>query len=94
MLPDYNVIVQPLDTAETDKRYEYKGTYLEFSTDGSFTGVSVRVDSKKADSIPLDRFKQQRYPAEFTEFFVTWTAQTGKTLWIFVGRRETEARRV
>lgn len=93
VLPPYNCIKQPLDVAETDKRFEIAGDYLEFATDGTMTGISVRIGSKVADSIPLDKFKQQRFPATFKEFYVTWTAQSGKTLYIFIGREGTEVRR-
>lgn len=110
MLPPYNCIAQPLDTAETDKEFQYPGQYLEFATDGVMTGISTRVDLKTADSIPLDRFKTIHFPFGeikppelgcltipkfgFTEFYVTWTAQAGKTLYIFIGRDGTEVRRV
>lgn len=94
MDPLYNCLAQPLDTAQTDKEFNYPGTFLEFATDGTMTGVSVRIGSKTADSIPLDGFKGKKFPAGFDEFYVTWTAQAGKTLYIFVGREGSQARRV
>lgn len=90
MGPSYNVRAQPLDTAQT-KQFDLPGTYLEFATDGVMTGISVLIDT---DSIPLDRFKQIRYPAGFEMFYLTWTSQAGKTLYIFVGREGTRANRV
>jgi len=95
MIPvPYNALSQPLDTATTDKEYQLPGNSLEFATDGSFTGITVRVGSKKADAIPLDRFKALKFPVGFKEFYVTWTAQSGKTLYIFVGRENCQVRRV
>lgn len=90
----YNVVKEPLDTAQTDKRYQIPGTYLEFATDGSLTGISVRVGSKVADAIPLDRLKTHEFPAGFKEFYVTWTAQTGKKLYISTGREGSKNTRV
>ena len=106
----YNLINLPLDTAQTDKEFQIPGTFLEFATDGVMTGITVRIGFKKADAIPLDRFKAIRFPFGrieapepnfvtfpkfgFTEFYVTWTAQAGKTLYIFIGRDGAETRRV
>lgn len=90
----YNVVKQPLDTAETDKRYRIPGTYLEFATDGSLTGILIRIGSKLADSKPIDLYKSHKLPAKFKEFYVTWPAQSGKTLYIFIGRDGSESRRV
>lgn len=90
----YNVLAQPLDTATTDKEFQLPGAFLEFATDGTLSGVSVRIGLKVADSIPLNLFKQHRVPAGFAGFFVTWTAQSGKTLWIYTGGEGSEVRRV
>ncbi|GAJ02495.1 unnamed protein product, partial [marine sediment metagenome] len=43
MLPAYNVRVVPLDTAQTEKEIQLSGSYLEFATDGSLTGISFHL---------------------------------------------------
>lgn len=92
MLPAYNVRVEPLDTAQTEKEIQLPGSYLEFATDGSLTGISFHLPG--GDDIPVDRFKKHRFPDGFDKFYVTWTAQSGKSLWIFVGRHGAQTARV
>lgn len=84
-LPIYNVRSIPMDTALTDKEVELPGNSLTVSTDGSLSGVTIKFDSVVNDTIPLDRFKDFLfYP--FSKIYVTFTAQAGKTLYLFVGR--------
>ena len=94
-LPIYNVRVIPMDTALTDAEIELPGNSLSVSTDGSLSGVTIKFDSTVNDTIPLDRFKDfYFYPGGFIKVYVTFTAQSDKTLYLFVGREQLKVKRV
>jgi len=94
-LPLYNVRAIPMDAAVTDKEIELPGNSLSVSTDGSLSGATIRFDSAVNDIIPLDRFKDfYFYPGGFSKIYVTFTAQAGKTLYLFVGREQLKVKRV
>ena len=94
-MPPYNVRAIPMDTALTNKEIELPGANLSVSTDGSLAGVTIKFDSTVNDTILLDRFKDfYSYPGGFTKIYVTFTAQSGKTLYLFVSREQFKAKRV
>jgi len=94
-LPIYNVRAIPMDTALTDNEVELPGNSLSVSTDGSYSGVTIKFDSVVNDTILLDRFKDfYFYPGGFTKIYVTFTAQSGKALYLFVGREQLKVKRV
>ena len=94
-LPIYNVMAIPMDTALTDKEVELPGNSLSVNTDGSLTGVTIKFDYTTSDTILLALFKDfSFYPGGFSRIYVTFTAQTGKTLYLFVGREQLEAKKV
>ncbi len=94
-MPPYNVRAIPMDTALTDAEIELPGNSLSVSTDGSLSGVTIKFDSAVNDTILLDRFKDfYSYPRGFTKLYVTFTAQSGKTLYLFVGREQLKVKRV
>jgi len=94
-MPPYNVRAIPMDTALTDSEVELPGNSLSVSTDGSLSGVSIKFNFPTSDAIPLDRFKDfYFYPAGFTKIYVTFTAQSGKALYLFVGREQLKVKRV
>lgn len=84
-MPPYNVRAIPMDTALTDAEIELPGTSLTVNTDGTLTGVTIKLDSPTNDAVPLDLFKNPHcYP--FSKIYVSFTAQAGKTLYLLVGR--------
>jgi len=92
-MPPYNVRAIPMDTALTNAEIELPGTSLTVNTDGSLTGVTIRIDSATYDAIPLDRFKNfYLYP--FEKLYLTFTAQAGKTLYLLIGRGMSRMERV
>jgi hypothetical protein len=84
---DYDIISFPLDTATTDKEWPGEGYFLYAWTNGSLDGISVRPNSKANCSIPFEQFGYES-AVGFDRIWLTWTAQAGKTLYIFVGRRK------
>ena len=94
--PSYSVRKIPLDTALSDSEIQipYTGSNLSVGTDGSLSSVYIRLDRQTADSIPLARFKNFRfYPLSFEKVYVTSDAQSGKSLYLFIGREQTRANR-
>ena len=85
--PPYNVMAIPMDTAAVDKELDIPGIGLAANTDGTLSDVSIKFDSVTYDAIPLIMFKNFHfYP--FNKFYVTFTAQAGKTLYLFIGREK------
>lgn len=92
-LPPYNIRAIPLDTAQTDLRVSFPGNSLSVSTDGSLSGITITFDSIVSDAIPLARFKDfYFYPIAFSDIYVTFTAQSSKTLYLFIGRDQIVAK--
>lgn len=76
-----------MTAAQTDVEYRIEGRSLAAWTDGTLAGVGVRLNSPQADLIYLDRFNPVKsFP--FWRIYLTWPAQTGKTLQLFTGRSE------
>ena len=86
VLPTYNVRKLLLDTATTDQEMEFEGDYVSFYTDGTFTGITYKVDGMTGDAIETGEFNP--YLGHFKRLYVTWTAQSAKYLRVFVGRGE------
>ena len=84
--PTYNVRKQLLDTATTDQEIEIEGDYVSFYTDGTFTGITYKIDGTTGDAIETGEFNP--YLGHFRKVYITWTAQSGKYLRVFVGRGE------
>lgn len=84
---DYDIYDFSLTAAETDKELPVTGYFVYAWTDGSLDGISIKPNSKEFKAIPLE---QQGYESAvgFDRVWLTWTAQTGKTLHLFVGRRK------
>ena len=85
-VPLYTVRTLPLDTARTDEEVSISGDLLAAWTDGTLIGCSINIDSATADDIPLDKVNSINYPKGWEKLYLTTTAQTGKTLYVFIGR--------
>ena len=85
-IPHYSVRKYPLDTARDDEELDLSGDVIAAWTDGTLIGCSVNIDSATADDIPFDKFNPISYPTSWKKLFLTTTAQTGKTLFLFIGR--------
>ena len=86
ILPPYNLTKLLLDTATTDKEIKIPGDYLAFYTDGSYLGIGYKIDDSTHDAISALEYGY--YVGHFEAVYVTWTAQAGKYLRVFVGRGE------
>lgn len=84
---DYDIFSFPMDAAVTDKEWPVEGYFLFSWTDGSLNGIQVRPNSKAHGAIPLEKMGFES-SVGFDRIWLTWTAQAGKTLYIFVGRRK------
>lgn len=84
---DYDVITIPLDTATTDHEWVGEGYFVFAWTDGSLDGITMRPNSKEHGAIPLERMGFES-SVGFDRLWLSWSAQTGKTLYLFVGRRK------
>ena len=80
----YNVRSYPLDTARTNESTGISGDTITARTDGDIAGCSVRLNRIAEDSIPLDFFNP--ITTQFVDIFLTTSAQSGKTLRLFIGR--------
>jgi len=85
-LPFYNVREFLLDTARTDEEVQISGDLLVAWTDGTLIGCKVKLEQGTEDAIPLDKFNPVTYPRGWSKFYLTTTAQSGKILYLFVGR--------
>lgn len=88
-IPHYNVRQYPLGTARTQEELNVSGDIIAAWTDGTLIGCSINLDLATTDSIPLDKFNPITYPSGWDKFYLTTTAQTGKTLYLFIGRDST-----
>jgi hypothetical protein len=62
---------------------------MTFYTDGTYTGIYIRFDSKMNDAVPIAEFgNPYKYPyaGGFEKFYIENTAQSGKYLRIHIGR--------
>lgn len=85
-LPTYNVRKFPLGSARDETEINIPGDAMSWWTDGTLIGCTVRFDSKTEDEIPLDKFNPISFPNGWKKFYLTTSAQAGKTLWMFIGR--------
>ncbi len=82
----YDDISIKLDTTTTD--YELPGVFGDFLdawTDGDLTGIAVKFNSLANKPLYLSR-RHTIYGFKFNKLYLTWTAQAGKTLDLFIGR--------
>lgn len=84
---DYDIYDISLAAAATDHELPITGYFVYAWTDGTLDGISIKPNSKEFKSIPLE---QQGYESAvgFDRLWLTWTAQAGKTLHLFIGRRK------
>jgi len=88
-LPPYSVINIPLDdtyTSEEPYELEMPGDTITAATDGSLAGIEMALDTPINGWIPLDYFNPYKYWATFQKIYLTWAAQSGKTLYLHIGR--------
>ena len=77
----YKTISFSLANARTDEKYDITGDFIIVETlDGSAT---IKLDRKSNDSIDLEKFSQVN--TDFERFYLTNTAQSGKTLKLMIG---------
>lgn len=77
--------IADMATAVTDQEIELQGQSILGWSSGTLANVGVRLNSQQADIIYLDRFN----PIKFTPFwkiYLTYAAQPGQSLQLFVGR--------
>lgn len=84
---DYDLLTFSMASAQTDKEQLIDGYFLYAWTDGTLDGISVKPNSKAHPSIPLEEFGYES-AVGFDRLWLTWGAQAGKTLYLFVGRRK------
>ncbi len=84
-LSPYRIYTFLLDSARNDEEVNRKGDYLAFSTDGDMSGISVKIGDRNFESISLLNFNN--LSGAFERFYLTNTAQSGKTLKVFVGNK-------
>jgi hypothetical protein len=82
----YEVKSYSMNSALTDEPITIEGDNLAaaVSSGGTLDGVTVRFNQQSADAVPLNFFNPWRQP--FFQIFLTFTAQTGKTLYLAIGR--------
>lgn len=84
---DYDIVTFKLDTATTDKEWPGEGYFVYAWTDGSLNDITIRPNSKAHPAIPLEQMGFES-SVGFDRLWLNWTAQAGKTLYLFVGRRK------
>lgn len=73
-----------MTTARTDAEFTIEGDTMSWATNGTLEGVAIRFNHKDTDPIPCDLFKD--WKEQFFKIYVTHTAQSGKKLYLAVGR--------
>ncbi|MGI2335742.1 MAG: hypothetical protein ACRKGH_03750 [Dehalogenimonas sp.] len=81
----YHTYTIAMDTAKTDFEVLLEGRSLAAWTDGSFSGVGIRLNHPNADVLYLDRWNPIKFQP-FWKIYLTLSAQPGKTLQLFAGR--------
>lgn len=81
----YVIKEYPLDTARTDEEIKVEGDFILAYTDGDMTGCKVRLYNTNNDQIPLQAYNGVKV-LRFFRFYLTTTAQAGKTLTLFIGK--------
>jgi len=82
----YTVLEYRLDDARNKEEINYPGDVLTVATNGTLAGIEVRLESKENNAVPLLRFNPVKYPRGWEKFYLTNTTQSGKKLWLFIGR--------
>jgi hypothetical protein len=77
-----------MTTAQTDYPVTVEGNNLVAMSTGAITGVTVKFNNTNNDSLPLAYFKGRTI--QFTKLYLTWSAQPAKTLYLAIGRSDTE----
>lgn len=83
---DYSTKEFALDTATTDEEWIVRGDNLTAWTNGSLSGITVKLNHKNAPAIHLSAFNPL-VVADYWKLFITWTAQSGRTLRLLAGRQ-------
>ena len=80
----YSIKTFKLDTARTDEPVEIEGDFIHAWTDGVYDGIGVRLGREQND---LCYFKRRNPISGFNfwKFYLTNTAQAGKTLDLMIG---------
>lgn len=81
----YVIKEYPLDIARADEKIEVEGDFILAYTNGDMAGCKVRLYNKTNDQIPLIAYNGVKVVRFFT-FFLTTSAQAGKTLTLFIGK--------
>jgi len=82
----YEVRAFAMDSARADEKIEIEGDQLtaQVSTGGTLSGVKIRFNMPTADQVPMDMFNP--WKQQFYTIYLTHTAQSGKTLYLAIGR--------
>lgn len=83
-LKPYEVKPYALDTARADEEIVIDGDFIIAYTDGDLSGCGMKLHSDQNDLILFSNFNPVR--SAFYKFYLTTTAQAGKTLRLFIGR--------
>ena len=86
MVPYDTYNVADMASAVTDLLVEKEGDYLQAWTNGVYAGIGVRFNNIKNPIIYFDRHNPiKRLP--FWKLFLTYPAQSGRVLDLFIGRQ-------
>jgi hypothetical protein len=80
----YTVESYTLDTARVDEEVVIDGDVILAATDGDLAGCSIKLNNNTNATIPLDYYNPLKL--HFFKIFLTTSAQSGKTLQLFIGR--------
>lgn len=84
---DYDIFPQSLAAALADLPLYHDGQLLHAYTDGNLDGIGVRLNNQEAPLIYFSRINP--IPLRFSRFYLTSSAQTGRTLWLTTFRNIT-----
>ena len=80
----YEVKEFDMTSARTDEEIMVEGDHLTVQTDGTLTGVTIRFNMPTASAVPMAYFNP--FKEQFFKLYLTHTAQTGKTLYLAIGK--------
>lgn len=81
----YHVYTIAMDSGKTDFEVRLEGRSLAAWTDGSYSGIGIRLNHPNADILYLDRWNPIKFQP-FWRIYLNFSAQAGKTLQLFAGR--------
>jgi len=81
---NYELLEIDLSTAKDDMLYEVYGDFVLAETDGTLSGTKIRFNDKKNPQVDLGKFNP--IWTGFYRFYLTHSAQSGKTLRLFIGK--------